>query len=132
MKKDFSVWNTVQKLAHERTDLDTLFFREKEVWWCMLGANMGFEMDGKGSCTQRPVLIIRKLNRYDAIAIPLTRKHAKNRKYSVYFKSFDGIKRLALISQIRRIDARRLIKKMFTLDDNNYLAIKKAVTEMIQ
>jgi hypothetical protein len=43
MQKDFDEWNKIKKSAHARTDIDSVFFREQEIWWCMLGANIGFE-----------------------------------------------------------------------------------------
>ncbi len=38
-----------------------LFFKEREVWYCYLGLNVGFEQDGKGDSFLRPVLVLRKL-----------------------------------------------------------------------
>ena len=56
MKVSFDIWNEVKKLTHARDDIAEIFFYEREVWWCRLGANVGFEQDGKGEHFQRPIL----------------------------------------------------------------------------
>ncbi len=47
MYKNFMVWHEV------KSDIDAkeskTFFHEREVWWCSLGLNIGFEQDGKGN-----------------------------------------------------------------------------------
>ncbi|HBM45364.1 MAG: 2,4-dihydroxyhept-2-ene-1,7-dioic acid aldolase [Parcubacteria group bacterium GW2011_GWF2_38_76] len=47
-------------------------FREREIWWCSLGENIGFEQDGKNEKFERPVLILRKFNCGMFFGIPLT------------------------------------------------------------
>jgi mRNA interferase MazF len=46
MNKDFSKWFVLKKLAHEA--VGTALFHEREIWWCKIGANVGFEIDGRG------------------------------------------------------------------------------------
>jgi len=40
MKKDFQNWHKI------KADIDQFrlspFFREREIWWCSLGANVGY------------------------------------------------------------------------------------------
>jgi hypothetical protein len=31
------------------------YFREKEIWWACLGANIGFEQNGKNENFERPI-----------------------------------------------------------------------------
>jgi hypothetical protein len=44
MQKDFDKWNETKKKIHDR--INTPFFNEREVWWCVLGRNIGVEQDG--------------------------------------------------------------------------------------
>jgi hypothetical protein len=44
MKKDFDGWNKDKKnINNEGTHK---FYKAKEIWWCSLGLNVGFEQDG--------------------------------------------------------------------------------------
>ncbi len=44
MKKDFGKWHEKKTRVNEAED--TALFHEREVWWCTLGANIGYEQDG--------------------------------------------------------------------------------------
>jgi len=72
-KKDFDRWNELKKKLHQRDE--KILFHEREIWWCSLGLNIGFEEDGKHSLFERPVLIVRKFNKYVLWVLPLTRSH---------------------------------------------------------
>ncbi|MDK2948964.1 MAG: hypothetical protein PWQ56_129 [Patescibacteria group bacterium] len=45
MEKSFDEWNEDKKKLNK---LNSKFFlHEREVWWCSLGVNIGYEADGK-------------------------------------------------------------------------------------
>src|SRR6266566_1019469 len=46
MPKDFAKWHTRKSEIDQREP--RVFFHEREIWFCHLGANVGFEQDGKG------------------------------------------------------------------------------------
>ncbi len=58
MEKDFEAWHKKKVGIHKKPK--TVFFHEREIWWCALGANVGNEQDGKGALFTRPVLILKK------------------------------------------------------------------------
>ncbi len=60
MKKDFDCWNDIKKKLDESKK--TLFFKERDVWWCSIGLNVGDEENGKNQFFSRPVLVVRKFN----------------------------------------------------------------------
>ena len=76
--KNFSKWNK-KKIEVENRDIDALKinFKNREVWWCSLGENIGYEQDGKGENFERPILILRKFNKHIFLGIPLTTKKQK-------------------------------------------------------
>ncbi len=41
MKKDFRRWTTKKEVLNDTEG--TALFHEREVWWCALGVNIGFE-----------------------------------------------------------------------------------------
>lgn len=57
MKKDFLHWHNKKENINEKDK--RAYFHEREVWWCSIGANVGYEQDGKGNDFTRPVLIIK-------------------------------------------------------------------------
>lgn len=125
--KDFDGWNVLkQKLdvAHKPP-----LFNEREIWWCSVGVNVGFEVYGKGFIYSRPVLVIKKLSRHSFLGIPLTSKR-KDKPYH-YPISFAGVEGSALIGQIRMMDNKRLSEVMGTLGRKQFEAVRTAVREMI-
>lgn len=68
MKKDFQRWHKKKSDLQERAL--HRFYSEREVWWCSLGANVGFEQDGKGEDFARPVVIILRIPRSSATGEP--------------------------------------------------------------
>ncbi len=131
MIKNFREWHNKKETINERTDIKDIFFREKEVWWCSLGVNVGFEQDGKGQEFRRPILILKKFNQYALLIGPLTTKIKKDNKYYVPCELDDGIERMIIISQLRLIDTKRLIDKLGVLKKESFDIIKKAIKHMI-
>lgn len=131
MEKDYGKWHKKKEILNRREDIDTIFFREKEVWWVALGANVGFEQDGKGEEFRRPILILKKFNKFVVLAIPLTTRMKKNKYYVSCEVVEDKMPRMAIISQIRLIDTKRFIDKLGVADDGSYLKIKNAIKAML-
>jgi mRNA interferase MazF len=130
MQKDFDNWNNKKKIINEKI-IENIFFREKEVWWCHLGLNVGFEQDGKNEEFRRPVLIFKKFNAETFWALPLTSKNKKG-KYCFSFKIIGTeVENTANLSQIKLIDSKRLIDKMGYVEEADYLEIKNRVKRII-
>src|SRR3954465_7462545 len=103
MHKNFNEWLPLKEVLHLKEKV--IFFKEREVWWCTLGANIGFEQDGKNKNFERPVLILKKFNRDSVLAIPLTSRIKKHR-YTFVF-THNGQQFSALLSQVRLISTKR-------------------------
>ncbi len=127
MKKDFTNWHkekTVLEEAEKR-----VYFHPREVWWCHLGLNVGFEQDGKGEKFARPIVVFRKFNKELLWALPLTTKE-KSGIFYVPVDLKDGIPRSAIISQVRLLDAKRLFEKFGTISEEEFETIRKAVIRL--
>ena len=132
MKKDYGEWHKKKKILNERKDVDNIFFREREVWWTALGVNIGFEQDGKGEEFRRPVLILKKYNKYLVLVVPLTTKIKKDNKYYIDCSIMnDTIPRMAIISQVRPIDTKRFIDKLGVADEDSFIKIKNTIKAML-
>ena len=126
--KDFDEWNKNKKEIHFKNE--NKFFHEREIWWCSLGTNIGFEQDGTGPTGERPVLILKGLSRLVCLIVPLTTSEKKN-PYNFSLESIGGRKSFAIISQIRLIDTKRLINKIGFLDKKIFSEIRKAVKDLL-
>jgi len=113
MEKDFDTWNHKKKQVH-RTDTSDVFFYEREVWWVHLGLNVGFEQDGTGEGFDRPVVVLKKFNPDVFLAVPLSTTD-KTGKYYFHVGKVEEREATAILSQIRLLDARRLINRAGTI-----------------
>jgi len=88
--------------------------------------NIGIESNGKGKEFARPVLILKKHNRYSCLVVSLTTKaHQKLSYYQIDKKNHPDV--YANLSQIRVMDSKRLISKMFFLGQENFIIVKNQI-----
>lgn len=127
MKKDFDSWNEKKKLLHQKEE--ALFYHEREIWWCALGVNIGFEQDGTGTECNRPVLILKGLSRQTFLAVPLTTS-SKAHPFRPFIGVVEGEDAHALLSQLRVVDVRRLQRKIGYLKKEIFEQIRKIVKDM--
>ena len=122
MEKDFDTW-TVEK---ERIQLREphKVYSEGEVWWCSLGTNIGSEQDGTGVCQQRPVLILKRINKFTCYIVPLTTSQ-KIDPYRIPIGIINDKRNFANLSQIRLIDTKRLVAKVVSMDPCMFLYIRE-------
>jgi len=126
IKKDFDAWNKLKKNLHYSEK--KIYFKEKEIWWCSLGINIGYEQDGKNNNFERPIVVLRKFNNDLLWIIPLTTGN-KSGKYYYSFEN-NNKKYSAILSQIRLISTKRLVRKMRKMSDENYISIKKSLIRL--
>lgn len=121
----FDKWNIKKKEVHSKAE--TLVDpREGEVWWCILGKNVGREQNGSAGDFSRPVLILKKFNQEMMWVIPLTTKQKQGAHY-YNFVSPVGEKVAAIISQLKLISCRRLKRRMYDMSKGDINAIKLAL-----
>ena len=136
MKKDFKKWHNKKALINERENRPG--FHEREIWWCAIGVNVGFEQDGGGEDFLRPVIVFRKFNNEILWGIPLT----QTRKNTVFYFQFNIVQfedrkevrkilSTAILSQIRLIDASRLSHKLGDIGSVNFESLKKKLKALL-
>jgi len=128
MEKDFNQWNEKKKDLHNRFHVP--FFHAREIWWCALGLNVGYEQDGSGQEYSRPVVILKGMSRNTFIAVPLTSSE-ESHPMRISIGEVAGKEARALLSQIRVIDAKRLVRKIMHLDREIFDKIKKTIKDML-
>lgn len=128
MEKDFNGWNNKKKYINEREI--SPFYHERELWWCTLGINVGFEQDGSDIEYRRPVLILKGLSRQTCLVVPLTTS-AHTHKLRPSIGLVEDKKACALLSQMKVIDTKRLVRKIGNLDKKIFDNIRKTVKDML-
>ncbi len=128
MQKEFDKWNVQKKSIDDRGNAP--YYHERDIWWCSLGVNVGFEQDGSGDEFRRPVLVMKGLSQHTCLVVPLT---ASAQMHPLRFPigSVDGKDAHALLSQMRVVDTKRLVRKISRLNNETFDSMKKAVQEFI-
>jgi mRNA-degrading endonuclease toxin of MazEF toxin-antitoxin module len=124
MQKDFWRWHAMKEMINNGEG--STFFHEREVWWCALAANIGFEQDGSSDQFTRPVVILSKFNLDAGLVVPLTAK-PKTGKYYFSVGDISGRDAVAILSQIRFVDRKRLAVKIATMDEDSFNSLTKAI-----
>jgi mRNA interferase MazF len=109
MNKDYSLWTPVKKEINNKKPRFT--FKVGEVWITSVGENVGFEEDGKGKSFNRPVLILKKFNKFLCHVVPLSTTE-KRGKYYFEIDTHTNKYSVALLSQNKTIDSLRLFRKI--------------------
>lgn len=120
--KDFDGWNHRKQKIDAYTKIQHP--KEREIWWCSIGINVGTEVFGKGGDYSRPVLVINADGAENCIVLPISSK-IKRRLYSCSVKTDDGKFHSVLVFQIKNIDKRRLITKKYTLAVSEYKRVRE-------
>lgn len=117
-ENDFKQWAKLKMKIHFFRDETKLYFNIREIWWASLGVNIGQEQNGKNDKYERPVLILRKFNQRIILVISLSSRLKQGRYYYHFF--FNGRPNVAILSQVRLLSVKRLIRKAGSLDNKNF------------
>jgi mRNA interferase MazF len=128
MEKDFDRWNKKKKTLNAAHFSD--YVHEREVWWCALGVNVGVEADGKHDNFERPVLVLRKFNRDVVLVVPLTSRPKRNPYHAAF--QHDGETFSAVVSQIRLVSTKRLLRRLYRMDSGIFETVQRSVLLAIQ
>ena len=128
MEKDFDTWNVKKKAID--SDLGRIFCYPREIWWCSLGTNIGFEQNGTGEYFDRPVVVVRTFGKNAFLGAALT---SKNKQGKFYFPIglVEDRQALVILSQVRFIDTKRLIRKGGVLDEEIFNQLKNALQQTL-
>ncbi len=130
MSKDYTKWHKIKTNINDLKN--RVFFHEREIWFCYIGANVGFEQDGNKQDYLRPVLILRKFNNEIFWGMPLTKSDkTKDSRYYYNFSFVENVESLAILSQVRLMDARRLARQIGTMSEDDFKRVKEKLKELL-
>lgn len=113
----------MKEKLHDHEHIPPLF-KEGEIWWSYFGENVGTEMNGKSDSFTRPIIILKKYDKYSFLAIPLTTRSKEGSWYFAF--THNQKKQTAVLSQARILNHKRLKELVGKLDSVDYQNIKKA------
>ena len=127
MEKDFASWHELKSELHFHAELP--LFKQREIWWCSIGANVGHESDGKSRYFSRPVLVVRKFNKHIFLGVPLTTQI----KASLFYHriSLHGKEQCVMLSQFRILDSKRLRSRLGWLSKGQFNEVREALRTLI-
>lgn len=133
--KEFDIWNKLKISIDKKIILDSeakvlLVAKEREIWWCHFGVNIGSEVDGKNADFERPVLIVNKLSPTTYLVIPTTSK-IKDNKFWINVSGSDNKSSNLLIDQIKVIDVRRLKRKVDVINEEDFKNLKLSICKLV-
>lgn len=126
-QKDFYGWIKLKEKLHYGAHVCAI--KNGDIWWCGLGENAGTEINGKTKTFARPILVLRKLSRYNFIGVPLTSKEHTGSWYVDF--DFQGRKQIAVVAQVRNISVSRLYNKIGTLPEPDLESIRAQLVDLI-
>ena len=110
-------------------EVEPPYFREREIWWCSLGMNIGFEQNGKNDFFERPVLILKKFNKDMLWILPLTSAEKDGSYYMAL--SSNQVASSVILSQIRTISSRRLLRMIRRIAQPEFKEIQRHIIEIL-
>ena len=125
MEKDFDNWNKLKKSINKKEIEYSFNFHAGDIWWATLGLNIGKEINGKNETFERPVLILRVINKHTLYILPLTSRDNFIDKYHYKVDYEDGGSGVVVFSQIRVISSSRLLRKLSRVSKEDLVEIKK-------
>jgi mRNA-degrading endonuclease toxin of MazEF toxin-antitoxin module len=123
MQKDFDTWNKLKKQIQERP-ID-FHIKQRQIWWCSLGINIGSEQDGKNENFERPVLIYKFINKDMVLILPFT-SSIKIDRHHVVIHDESLNKSSIILSQVRVMSPKRLLRQVgWVPEDQFFLVVQK-------
>jgi len=126
--KNFDDWNELKKKLEGKVERKA--FKERDILFISFGINVGSEQNGYQGMFLRPVLVFKKVNSKLFIGIPLTTKVKFGKEY--YKFVFKNKISVALLSQLRTFDAKRILYFYGRVNDNIFYKIKKRLFNFLK
>ena len=122
--KDFTRWSQMKEQLDALDRKYIPIFHEREIWWCSVGLNVGYEVYGKGSAYRRPVLILKKHNKFTFYGLPLGSTTKQNSYHHPI--TINQRRGSILLSQGRTYSGNRLSNRIVKLPESQFEMIVQA------
>ncbi len=125
---EFDEWNKQKQDIQERKPIMP---KEREIWWLLLGKNIGYEQNGSKENFLRPVLVFKFFNTKMFFGIPMTSGN-KNEESWYYLKTvYNGKKYFFLLTQARLFSTKRLHQLIREVGEIEFKEVQKAFKKVM-
>jgi mRNA interferase MazF len=131
MIKNFPAWHAIkQRIDNAAHALRG--YKERDVWWVSVGHNVGFEEEAKGTSFSRPVLVVKGFSQQIFWGIPLTSKRHTGKYYYLLTVRGQTMPSIALLSQLSVFDTKRMTTKHGTIEESDFMEIKRQLRSFLR
>jgi len=124
----FVNWTKIKTRIH--LSEKEIYPKAREIWWASVGQNIGIEINGKNENFERPVLILKVYNKNFILIVPIS-STKKSGKYYYVFKNEEEKDNVVVLSQIKSISTKRLVRKIGDMSQKDFLNIKNNIKKLI-
>lgn len=124
IEKDFELWNKLKQEIDGKKERQFTHIKTKEIWYANIWRNIWFESNWKSDNFKRPVLVL-KIIWALVFIVTLTTKWKANKFYYKLNQKYFNRDSFLTLSQIRSLDKKRFINKIWKLDTNEFIEIKE-------
>ena len=125
--KNYTNWHKVKSEIDNKEQ--RMNFQIRDVLFCSIGENVGFEQDGRGEEFLRPVVVLKKFNKEVFLGVPLTHTDKKGKYYFSF--ELEGGTSVAIISQVRLFDVKRSKYKMGMINETDFSILKGKIRQLL-
>ncbi|OGI77141.1 hypothetical protein A3B85_01705 [Candidatus Nomurabacteria bacterium RIFCSPHIGHO2_02_FULL_37_13] len=125
--KDFTNWHKIKRKIEQKEN--RIYFQIRDIFFCSIGENVGFEQDGRGEEFLRPIIVVKKFNNEVFLGTPLTHTNKKGKYYFAF--DLNKGKSVAIISQIRLFDAKRMKYKIGMINKPDFVVLKEKIRQLL-
>jgi len=122
-------WSEI-KILIEKNKRWNFYVNEREVWNINLWSNIWFESNGKDWNFKRPVLVIKVVWSVFFVA-SMTTKWKDNKFYFKLDNKYFNKNSYITLSQVRIVDKKRFIEKIWMIAKNDFMQIKKELNNIL-
>ncbi len=124
----FDKWNELKKEIHDK-NTDNIYFKESEIWWASIWKNIKSESFWKWESFRRPVLVLNRIWAVYLIVSMTTKWKDSEFYYKLDERYFNKISFVTL-SQFKTIDKKRFIKKIWKINEIDFIEIKRRIKHL--
>ena len=127
--KDFDKWNNQKKEVQKKDKIP--YFYEREIWYVKMWVNLWVEQDWKWELYLRPIIILKKFNKYSFYWIPMTsvdKTWSRNHLEIEWFEK--NVKSFVWLSQMKLFDTKRLVEKKWVVKISDFKKLIQKIKEL--
>jgi len=126
--KKFDNWNEIKKKINKNNR--KFYVRPREIWYINIWKNIWFESNWKWFNFKRPIIVLKKVWAMFFVASMTTKWKENNFYYKLDKKYFNKDSFISL-SQVKIIDQKRFIEKIWKINTEDFLNIKNKLKELL-